>query len=454
VFALPGLLALVAFDVMRPQEYVGFLKGIPLLHLAALLSGLGLVVDLRLGLTRLKPTPHLVFTVLFVAWCLVTTGLRNPAWIFPRAMFLLVPFTLYLLLAHGVQTFRVFEVVAALLLALSLGLSVVGVHQGFAPTACYRVTVDEEGFRWHYDGRPCKIRLDCEGDGAEPGADYDCEKVGLFGTSSVNGRVRFRGTLEDPNELAMVLTLAIPFAFAFLERRRSLGRLLLVVVTVGLVGLCTYFTQSRGGQLVFLSVLGVYFVKRVGIARGAIVGALLAAPILLFGGRSGGGAEASTMERIHCWWVGMHLFVASPVVGVGSGLFMLHHYLTAHNSYILAAAELGLPGMFLWSAVMYIATKIPFEALRAESLPVARTWALALLASMAGMLVGVMFLSFNYKELLWVYVALTGVLYGAVKRHDPGFEVVFGIKDALLVALVDVVLVVAFIGYTGLKLGW
>lgn len=452
MFALPGLLALVVVEFMRPQEYVPALRGVPLLHLSAGLAALGLVLDLRLGLTRLRAAPHLLLTVLFVLWCLVTVLVRAPGLVVPRAAALVIPIALYLLVAHAVQSFRAFEVLAGTVLALSLTLAVLGVHQGMAPLACYRVTVVERDFQWVYDGRPCAVRVDCDGEDAEPGAEYRCEHVGLLGTSSVNGRVRFRGTLEDPNELALVLGMSMPLALAFLERRRTMARRALVLITVVTVGLCTYFTQSRGGQVVFLTVLAVYFVRRVGPWRGAVAGTLLALPILLFGGRSGG--ESSTLERMTCWWVGLRLFTASPVFGVGSGQFTEHHYLTAHNSYILAAAELGVPGLLLWTAILYVAVKIPVQALRADIPPIGRTWALALLASMSGLLVGVLFLSFNYKDLLWLYLALTAVIYDAIRRHQPAFRVRFGIRDMAVVAIADGALLAAHIAYTGLTFGW
>ncbi|MBI5070607.1 MAG: O-antigen ligase family protein [Deltaproteobacteria bacterium] len=451
MFALLGLLALVAVDYLRPQEYVAGLRGVPLLHMAAGLALLGYVVDLRIGLTKLRRAPHLLLALAFFAWCILAVTLRGPGQAPARAAALAIPLAIYLLVAHGLQTFRALEILCGLLLALSLVLAAIGVHQGLADPACYRVTIVDGDMRWNYDGRPCETRLDCEADG-DPGADYSCEKEGLFGTSSINGRVRFRGSLEDPNELALVLAMALPFSFAFYERKRSLTRMAIMVLAAGSIGLCTLFTQSRGGQLVFLTVLGIYFVKRVGIAKGLALGMLLALPVLLLGGRSG--AEDSTMERLECWWVGMHLFASSPVVGIGTGLFIEHHRLTAHNSYILAAAELGLPGMVIWSSNVYLATKIPVAALRAPLPPVARIWALAILASVAGMAVGVMFLSFNYKTTLWVYIGLTAVLYGAIRRHEPGFHVEFTRRDLGAVFLICIALVASFTGYTGWKLGW
>jgi O-antigen ligase/polysaccharide polymerase Wzy-like membrane protein len=455
MFAVPGILLLIFVEYIRPQEwFLPVLAQMPLLHLATGLVLLGFVVDLRLGLSRAEAAPHLRLTILFFLWALITVALRVPEQLPSRASALLVPMAIYGLVAHGIQSFRMLQVACAALLALCVILAALGVHQGLAPYGCHRQAVSQGQVVYLYDGRPCseKARDVCETEGAEPGAEYVCERVGLVGTQSDHGRVRYRGTLQDPNELSLALGIAIPFAFAFFDRRRSLARLLLVLATVGMVGICAYFTQSRGGQLVFLTVLAVYFINRFGVRKGLIVGLLLALPLLLYGGRSGG--EDSTMERTECWWVALHLLVASPLVGVGHGQFTEHHYLTAHNSYLLVGAEMGLPGLMIWTSIMYLAVKIPVQALRAELAPVGRSWALGLLASICGLAVGVLFLSYAYKDVLWIYVGLTGALYHAMRRHDPRFTVTFGMRDLGLVALFNVVLVGTLIGYTGIKLGW
>ena len=453
MFAVPGLVAILVVDYLKPQEYFEVLARVPLLHIGAALAMLGFVVDLRLGLTRLRAAPHLALTLLFFAWCVVTLGVRARQQL-PYASPLLIPLAIYLLVSHAVQSFRMLQVLCGVLLAVCLALAAFGIHQGLAPYGCHRGVVAGNELHFVFDGRPCTVedRRQCEFDGAEPGADYRCERVGLLGTSSVQGRVRYRGTLEDPNELALALGIALPFAFALYDRKRSAPRLLLVAIAAGTIGLCTIYTQSRGGQLVFLAVLAVYFVKGIGAWRGAAVGALLALPLLLFGGRTG--AEDSTLERTECWSVGLHLLAGSPGFGVGCGQFIEHHYLTAHNSYVLAAAELGVVGVLLWTAIVYVAIKIPVQALRAEVAPAARTWALALLASMAGLVVGVLFLSYVYKDVLWVYLGLSGALYHAIRRHDPGFEVTFRLPDLAFVALADAGLLLALAAYTSVKVGW
>lgn len=454
MFAVPGLLALIFVEYLRPQEYTAALISVPLLHIAAGLAVLGFVLDLRLGLSRPEPAPHLVLSALFFVWCLVTLVVRAPDQLVPRASALLTPVAIYALVAHGIQSFRMLEAVCALMLAICLALAALGVEQGLAPFGCHRVVLRGGQVAYLHDGRPCteEDRNVCESEGAEPGADYVCERVGLLGTQSDHGRVRYRGTLQDPNELALALGIAMPFAFAFLDRRRTPARLLLAGLTCAAVGLCIYFTQSRGGQLVFLTVLAVYLVHRIGARRGLAIGVLVALPLLIVGGRAGG--ETSTAERLECWWVGLHLVVGSPGFGVGYGQFTEHHYLTAHNSFIQVAGELGLVGMLLWSSIVYLALKIPFQALRAEVPPVARSWALALLASTAGLVVGSFFLSYAYKDVLWIHVGMVGVLWQAIRRHQPTFRVSFGARDLGLVALVDLALLLALMGYTVPKLGW
>jgi hypothetical protein len=454
MFAVPGILALIFVDYLRPQESLPLLFGIPLLHLATGLAIAGFAIDLRLGVSKLRPAPHLVLVLLLLAWCLVTVLVRAPDQLAVRAQALLIPIAIYALVAHGVQSFRMLQAVCGLLLAIALALALIGVEQGLAPYECHRIAMRRGQFVYLHDGRPCNAadRNSCEGEGAEPGADYVCEKVGLFGTQSDHGRVRYRGTLQDPNELALVLGIAVPFAFAFLGRRTSLTRLLVLAATCSAVGVCAYFTRSRGGQLVFATVLTVYFFRRMGATRGLVVALLLALPLLLLGGRAG--AQDSTMERLECWWVGLHLLTASPGFGVGFGQFTEHHYLTAHNSFVLAAAELGVIGMLLWTSTLYLSLKIPILAIRARLPRVARSWAIALLASMIGLLVGSFFLSYAYKDVLWLYVGLTGVLYQAIRRHAPTFRVGFGVRDLAFVALADFGLLFALTGYTGLKLGW
>lgn len=454
MFALPGILILVAFVYIRPQEFVPILNAVPLLYIFLGFAVAGLLVDVRLRRARIEAAPQLLWAVLFILWCVLTLVMRAPSAL-PELLMAAVSIALFLLIAHGIQTFRALGVLAGLLLACALFLSFVGIHQGLSPYGCHLVdpAAPEVGV---YDGRACQESNDCYREDPEPGAEYFCERVGLFTSSSIgDGRVRWLGILMDPNELALALGLALPLAFALFERKRSLARALLVAMSLVMILWCVVYTQSRGGVLVILATLGAYFVRRFGLF-GLVAGGLLGAPLLLLGGRSGAEATASAKDRVECLYEGMMMFKDSPLFGVGAGQFIEYHILTAHNSYVLAPAELGFPGMVLWSIVMYLSVKIPATALirlraHGPEADVARAWSAGILAALIGLLVGVFFLSFCYHAVLWVYVGLSGALYAALRRHDPGFEVRLETRDLLRVLAIDVALIVGIFLYARWK---
>lgn len=463
MFALPGLFLLVLVDTLKPQEYVPFLLGSPLIYVMTALTLVGLLVDLRLGFARLRAAPQLWLAVLFVAWAILTTIPRGSAALGRVVMPLLIVFSLYLFIAQGIQSFRGLKVLLGLILVMGIFLAAVGVHQAFAPWGCHRITYNQGAAALTFDGRGCDGEgiaryTTCYTPDAEPGFEYACERVGLFGTQSVKGRVRFRGTLHDPNELALAVAIVLPLAFALFELKRSSWRLLLLLFTLGLTGVCVVKTQSRGGQIVLLLVLFVYFVRRYGVRVGAVAGGLAALPVMLLGGRGTAEAQGSTMERLECWSAGLKMFRSSPLIGVGAGQFTEHHHLTAHNSYILAAAELGLPGMLLWTALLWLSIKIPLRVLQdAERIGAsqnARTWALALLAALVAMAGGMVFLSYAYKELLWIYMGLAAALFQSVRRHAPTFDVSLGIVDLGAIFVTDLGLIVGLTLFTRLKLGF
>jgi len=464
MFAIPGIIAIVIFIYARPQEFFERLRVVPLLYLFFGLAVFGLALDLRLNNSRLRATPQLPWVLLLFVWATLTVLIQAPSSAVEHVTALAICVALYLLIAHGVQSFRALHVVAGVVLCMVLLVCGVGAEQGFASTGC--VIVDEsvpgDTASGKPDGRPCITPRNCYTNDAEPGAEYQCEHIGLLGTTSIgHGRVRYRGVLQDPNELALAGGVGLPLAFAFSQAGgRSFGRRLLVAVSFVLVLVCAVLTASRGGQLVFLAVLAAYFVKRVGIV-GLLLGAVLAAPLLLLGGRGGEDASSSTLERIDCWAEALSMWRAHPFLGVGLGQFNEYHYMTAHNSYLLALAELGFPGMLLFGIVLYLSAKIPIAALsrRRSAAPelshgaqLTQAWAIGLLAASVGLAVGIFFLSFTYHYVLWIYVGLCGALYSAIRRHDASFRVRLSLADLALVALANVLIIVFVFFYTRWKL--
>ncbi|XXY46291.1 O-antigen ligase family protein [Sorangium sp. So ce269] len=445
MLALPGVILLIIFIYGRPQEWDERFENLPFLYLWLGLAFMGMGLDLALGKTRLRTTPQLRWAIVTYLWCVLTLGFRNPGEFSEGFVSISVTFVLFFLIAHSPEGFKAFQKLAVTVLAMGVFVAAVAVHQGFSSWQCLAMTQLIGGSRGEAgipDGRSCEARVDCrEGPGADPDVEYLCERVGLFKTSTINGRVRWRGVLQDPNELALTSGIVLPFSFALYEQKRSFMRALLVIASLLVIATAIILTQSRGGQLVFATVLGVYFIKKYGL-RGAIFGAVFAAPLMLLGGRSGGEAEESANERTEILSEGLIIYRMFPLMGAGYRQFTEHHWLTAHNAYLLALAELGPLGMFAWSAMIYLTLKISLVALKryehGAQFAMIRAWSMAIMAGFCGMMVGIFLLSFTYHYVLWIYFGLAGALYCSIKSVDPNFSIKLEKRDVYRLILADI----------------
>lgn len=466
MFAIPGIAALVVLIYARPQEFFEGLRAVPLLYVFLGLALFGGALDFCVGNLRLRSTPQLPWVVLLFFWSAPTVLLRAPGAALTALSGFAISITLYLLIAHGTQSIRALNAISGVVLAMVLVVCGVGIEQGLSPLQCVVLDSSTRGetTQGRPDGRACETPRSCYSGDAEPGADYACERGGLLGTTSVGGgRVRYRGVLQDPNELALAGGIGIPLGIAFGRgRSRKLARRAVTLLTLALVLVCVVLTGSRGGQLVVLSVLGAYFIGRFGPV-GTVLATVVTAPVVLLGGRSGTEASSSTFERLDCWAEALSIWRSHPVFGVGLDQFGHYNYMTAHNSYLLALAELGLPGMLLFGVVVHLSVKIPWSVLRDPAFgpdganraqaSVVRPVAMALLAAFAGLVVGIFFLSFTYHYVLWIYIGLSGALYSAVRAHQPSFRVRVGIPDLALVGALGCSVIVCVHLYTRAVLG-
>ncbi|MGH7437659.1 MAG: O-antigen ligase family protein, partial [Polyangiaceae bacterium] len=377
-----------------------------------------------------------------------------------------IPAVFMLAVMYGAGTLERLRATMGLLLVLGLFVAAVAVHQGASSPVCMASPTDEDGVRAPdpstADGRVCGLASDCTEDGRWDDA-WACERVGLFGTFSVERRVRWRGQLNDPNELSvfigavlpLLIALGLPFRNAASSPRgppaqKAMGFLSLVLVGLGLCAVI--MTQSRGGQLVIATVFARTFMSRFG-KKGIALAVVVALPVLLLGGRSDADADASATERTELLYQGVTLFFQNPIRGVGTDQFSdrVDHpsHLTAHNSYLLAAAELGLPGFFVWTGIAWTSLKIALTATRADSLSEElRVTGRALVASFSGIAVGIFFLSFTYKQLLFVWFGMAGAFYRVVREADPGLRVKIGWKDCGGIVLANMAFIALLWAYT------
>jgi hypothetical protein len=453
MFAIPTIAAFFAFVYLRPHEVFPALRGVSLPGIVMAVM-LGYVLDVGLRISRPRMSVLLTLALTFFTLCIITVSIKAPEELGKQTVVLLASLVGFFVTSQAVSSLRALGTVASIILAITLVLAALGVRQGLSSPICYVRGANEITSEGEIvDGRPCTDDESCL-EGGKPGLEYLCEKPGPFETHSIEGRVRFRGVLEDPNELAMALAIGLPLALGLYERRRTSARLALALASVALTSACVIFTQSRSGQLAVLAALGVYFLRRFG-KRGLFGAAFLAIPLLLLGGRSGSKAQSSSDERLECWHEALDMWRSNPFIGVGQGRFTEHHYLTAHNSFLLALAEMGPLGLFTWTAVLYVAFKglirIQIDFKDRPEAGSARTWATALLASLAGLAVSSAFLSVTYHVVVWTFLGLAAGLYGIVRRHAPEWHIRFGLRDLLAIAGIDVALVIFLTLYLRFK---
>ena len=157
------------------------------------------------------------------------------------------------------------------------------------------------------------------------------------------------------------------------------------------------------------------------------------------------------------------MFRAHPLLGVGKGMFVDYSWLTAHNSFVLAFAELGMYGYFFWLSILAVSATMLAKIIRWSPVgkrevtlePVLRDvdfrlaptqWATpgtrpvdeaastrppwpdiqraasALSYSMLGSLVAAFFLSRSYVSILYLLIALIVAIYQMARLHWPTFE--------------------------------
>ncbi len=453
MFAIPGIIALMVFVYVRPQDLVGgVFTRVPFLYLNCGLALFGLAVDLKLRIIKPIPAPALLWGLLFVIWAAISTAIKAGPLFTVQMIELGTAFLMFVVIAQGVQSFKSLQTIVFAVISCSLFLIVIAAHQGQAP---YNCAIDHGGGMLTAEDRPCVPEETMCTVGGEPGAIYRCERVGLFDTTSIKGRVRYIGVLQDPNELAVAIGASFALLIAWTTRKRTVGAWVFLIVAGTLASIALVMTQSRGGQLVFAMVLGVYFVSRFGLGAGIVIGLMLAAPMLLLGGRSDAASDHSTLERYEAWRAGSYMFRTAPIMGVGKGMYDHIHYLTAHNSYVLVWTELGLVGWFLWSTMVYITVKTcwvarkTFETVAGAAAP--RNWSLGLIAAYAGTGVGIMFLSMSYHFVIWIYLGLGGALYSSIKSHVPDFRVRYGLKDVAFIVVFDILFMFFIEGILRLK---
>lgn len=184
-------------------------------------------------------------------------------------------------------------------------------------------------------------------------------------------KMRVFSTLQNPNLLAGFLVIVIAVASGLglyaKQPRRKLSFLVLVLA----LGLCLVLTYSRGAWLSVLAVIAAYGV----LYSRKTFWLLLFIPLVVFAGHDVlmerlmsifHPTDTSATMRLAIWESTLAMIADHPLFGIGWGaysrvypaydFFVLDpgtRIFHAHNLYLHIAAEIGLPGLFAFLAIMY-----------------------------------------------------------------------------------------------------
>ena len=194
------------------------------------------------------------------------------------------------------------------------------------------------------------------------------------GAYSAEGRIEGLGDgmLSDPNDLACMLVTIAPLGFWMLRRGAPVVDRALGLACLASLGLGILVTQSRGGLLAVCAAGGFFLlISKVSLWRKALAGVAAAAAFLYVAPdsvlqryatiASASQTDESAQSRLAVWKAGLRMFVDHPLNGCGVGNFEQVYgsqyidrvgagdvWRSAHNAYVEAAAELGLPGFIAW----------------------------------------------------------------------------------------------------------
>jgi putative inorganic carbon (hco3(-)) transporter len=241
------------------------------------------------------------------------------------------------------------------------------------------------------------------------------------------GAARATGPLEDPNDLAFVLVVAVPLLVAVLPARPTPRARVLAALAAAVLVAGAAATFSRGGALALVAAVAWLLARRVlpvrvvagalaGLAVAVGVAAWVAGPALSRSLQEKSFIAASNVDtRELRWQAAARMLAEHPALGVGPGGFRAEYAAAsrnaeiaeqtpvAHNMFLEVAAELGLPAFCAFTGLVAVALVSAERVLRAGG---DRAAMVAVQAAVLAVAVASTFLSEQYYLPLWLFAAL------------------------------------------------
>ncbi len=242
----------------------------------------------------------------------------------------------------------------------------------------------------------------------------------------------------DENDLALALTMGIPFAYFLFRHEKAMSmRLVLLVGLVTMLG-GLVVSKSRGGFVGLLSVAFVMWVMSKHRVRLVILGLVAAGFLALLAppdywtemSTINDSGDSTRVERIASWGIGWRAFLDNPLFGVGQG--NINWYMgdfedvdptkkslggqATHSLYFTLIPELGLFGIVIWGWLLLVHLGSIARTLRfssrtsgspSEQTNYADACARAALCGTVAYLISGIFLSVLYYPHLYYLIAMS-----------------------------------------------
>ncbi len=257
--------------------------------------------------------------------------------------------------------------------------------------------------------------------------------VSLQKSNLVAGRLMgsLSGRYGNPNDLALLIDLAVPFVIAFQIGTRSILKKVLWALLLCTMAYAVLLTSSRAGLLALLLAVGVclwefgvkgrretlLFFAGLGVVACLLAGLTTRTGMRLKSISSPSGDESaydSAQQRQELFWRSLHVTAEHPLFGVGSGNFevLSGSWHVAHNSFTELSAEGGILALVLFLLMLWRSFRnLRYAGVASRDRPEVLIWVGALRASLASFILGACFGSLEYQFLPYFLMAYTSVLY-------------------------------------------
>ena len=250
------------------------------------------------------------------------------------------------------------------------------------------------------------------------------------------------GWFRDSGDFGIAMTVFFPLAFAFaFALKEYWGRykrwFFYFLPITGMVTIVA--TSSRGAQLGMVAI-GIWFLLKSGKGIKAMMGIIIVSlavyallPERMLEEYQTAGDDKTSQARLEHWEFGMEVVRDKPVLGVGYhnwldycnfinpyGLGIKSHCQLLHNTYIEAAAEIGVTGLvvYVWLALYVFRLNARTRVNARQS---GNKFILYMAHGLDGGLVGYLVSTIFFSELFypdfWVQFAMTAALHEVAKKQ-------------------------------------